>query len=50
MCIRGRVVKALRSGRSQLCWRGFESRRMHLIFICVVFSIKMEKDVDNSGI
>ena len=26
--IRGRVVKALRSGRSQLCWRGFESRRM----------------------
>ena len=30
--IRGRAVKALRSGRSQLCWRGFESHRMHLFF------------------
>jgi hypothetical protein len=28
--IRGRAVKALRSGRSQLCWRGFESHRMQL--------------------
>ena len=30
--IRGRAVKALRSGRSQLCWRGFESHRMQ--FFC----------------
>ena len=30
--IRGRAVKALRSGRSQLCWRGFESHRMQLFF------------------
>ena len=28
----GRVVKALRSGRSQLCWRGFESHRMYTFF------------------
>ena len=38
--IRGRVVKALRSGRSQLCWRGFESRRMQASFV-LVWSIKM---------
>ena len=31
--IRGRAVKALRSGRSQLCWRGFESHRMHHSFL-----------------
>ena len=31
--IRGRAVKALRSGRSQLCWRGFESHRMHDFFV-----------------
>ena len=30
--IRGRAVKALRSGRSQLCWRGFESHRMQHLF------------------
>jgi hypothetical protein len=30
--IRGRAVKALRSGRSQLCWRGFESHRMQHFF------------------
>jgi hypothetical protein len=34
--IRGRAVKALRSGRSQLCWRGFESHRMqHLFLSCL---------------
>jgi hypothetical protein len=33
--IRGRAVKALRSGRSQLCWRGFESHRMQHIFFVV---------------
>ena len=32
--IRGRAVKALRSGRSQLCWRGFESHRMQHLFWC----------------
>ena len=31
--IRGRAVKALRSGRSQLCWRGFESHRMQHLFL-----------------
>ena len=31
--IRGRAVKALRSGRSQLCWRGFESHRMQHLFV-----------------
>jgi hypothetical protein len=30
--IRGRAVKALRSGRSPLCGRGFESHRMQLFF------------------
>ena len=38
--IRGRAVKALRSGRSQLCWRGFESHRMQrffLLFFCFCF-------------
>ena len=41
--IRGRAVKALRSGRSQLCWRGFESHRMqHLLCFNIdpkIFSI-----------
>lgn len=39
--IRGRAVKALRSGRSQLCWRGFESHRMqHLFwFFCCVLVV-----------
>ena len=32
--IRGRAVKALRSGRSQLCWRGFESHRMQFFVRC----------------
>jgi hypothetical protein len=36
--IRGRAVKALRSGRSQLCWRGFESHRMQHLF-CVFLSV-----------
>ena len=31
ICIFGRAVKALRSGRSPLCGRGFESHRMHLL-------------------
>jgi hypothetical protein len=35
--IRGRAVKALRSGRSQLCWRGFDSRRMHFFFFFFSF-------------
>ena len=26
----GRAVKALRSGRSQLCWRGFDPHRTHI--------------------
>jgi hypothetical protein len=34
--IRGRAVKALRSGRSQLCWRGFESHRMQHLFVFFV--------------
>ena len=32
--IRGRAVKALRSGRSHLWWRGFESHRMQWVFFC----------------
>ena len=31
--IRGRAVKALRSGRSHLWWRGFDSHRMQIFFI-----------------
>jgi hypothetical protein len=34
--IRGRAVKALRSGRSQLCWRGFESKTEKKVAIPVV--------------
>lgn len=40
--IRGRAVKALRSGRSQLCWRGFESHRMYLFFF--VWSKRTKKN------
>ena len=34
--IRGRAVKALRSGRSHLWWRGFESHRMQHLFFAYI--------------
>ena len=42
--IRGRAVKALRSGRSQLCWRGFESHRMHDFFV-TLFRVQRESEI-----
>ncbi len=40
----GRVVKALRSGRSQLCWRGFESHRMYTFFFFLIFLKEEEEE------
>jgi hypothetical protein len=37
--IRGRAVKALRSGRSQLCWRGFDSHRMHFFTLHCILNV-----------
>jgi hypothetical protein len=39
--IRGRAVKALRSGRSQLCWRGFDSHRMQFFLFFALSEEKM---------
>ena len=41
--IRGRAVKALRSGRSHLWWRGFESHRMQHLFGCFITSKQAAK-------
>ena len=46
--IRGRAVKALRSGRSQLCWRWFESHRMQHLFCFFLVALRLlsiERDV-----
>jgi hypothetical protein len=48
--IRGRVVKALRSGRSQLCWRGFESRRMQTIFVLSLRSSDSTISICSGGV
>ena len=45
--IRGRVVKALRSGRSQHCWRGFESHRMHFYFPRFAYLIRTRGSSSN---
>jgi hypothetical protein len=47
--IRGRAVKALRSGRSQLCWRGFESHRMQHLFCFFVGSSLLFIGLDSGG-
>ena len=47
--IRGRAVKALRSGRSQLCWRGFESHRMQFFFFSIAWPGDSVSELKKNG-